>query len=409
VRYHEVPGYHAAIFRRSLPQIRNSGGQWDKSYDLYPHLGARPHRTDLRWTLPSGATIRFWHLINDQSWLDWQGTETAFFGFDQLEEFTQTQFLKILGCNRTTAKAPTQIMATMNPDAGSWVRQFVDPWIAEDGYVDPQQNGRIKHFTVDDDQIIWVDKTFRDANNQPPISVVYLSADVWDNPALLQADPNYLSNLMAQGLVDRERFLGIKGRGGNWNIKPEAGKVFRAEWFAVQPSRPAYTQAVRFWDFASTEKAIAGKDPDYTASVLMLQTNTGYVIADAMRFRGSPAQVDTAIANMAMQDGPGVMVRWWQDPGQAGAAQSYHLQEKLRNFNALGVVSNQDKYTRAKPLSRAVEFSQVSLVQGHWHREFIDELVQFPDGAHDDFVDAAAGAYSTLAIAQSTSTGTLKT
>jgi predicted phage terminase large subunit-like protein len=402
-----VPGYHAAIFRRSLPQIKNSGGQWDKTYDLYPHLGARAHRTDLKWTFPAGSTIRLWHLINDQSWLDWQGTETAFFGFDQLEEFTQAQFLKILGCNRTTAAAPTQIMATMNPDAGSWVRQLVDPWIAEDGYIDPTQNGKIKHFTVIDDEIAWVDKTFRDANDQPPISIVYFSADVWDNPALLQADPNYLSNLMAQGLVDRERFLGVKGRGGNWNTKAEAGKVFRAEWFAIATHRPAYIQACRFWDFASTEKAIAGKDPDYTASVLILRTDTGYTIADAFRFRGSPAQVDGAIANMAMQDGPNVMVRWWQDPGQAGVYQSAQLIEKLRNFNALGVVSNQDKYTRAKPLSRAVEFSQVSLVNASWNREFIDELVQFPDGAHDDYVDAAAGAFSQLATAHTTSTATL--
>jgi predicted phage terminase large subunit-like protein len=392
-----VNGYHAVIFRRSLPQVKNSGGQWDKSYEIYPYLGGRPHRSELKWRFPAGSSIRFWHLQSDSDWLDWQGTETAFFGFDQLEEFSQLQFLKILGCNRTTCGVPTQILATMNPDAESWVRTLVSPWIAEDGYVDQSKDGKISYFTIAEDNIKWVPKTWRDANGQPPVSIAYFSADVWDNPILLTTDPNYLSNLQAQSLVDRERFLGQKGRGGNWNIKPAAGKVFRSEWFNYLEQAPRILKRVRFWDFASTEKQNKGKDPDWTAGVkLALLEDRRVLVEHVHRLQGTPADVDRAMASMAAWDGSSCAIRWQRDPGQAGVYQDAEIRAKLRGYDAMGLIIQVSKYERAKPASRAAEFREVYLIRGDWNDAFLNELSQFPDGDHDDQVDGLSGAYNEL-------------
>jgi predicted phage terminase large subunit-like protein len=398
IRYLNEEGYHAVIFRRSLPQIQNSGGQWDKSFEIYPYLGGRPHRSHLRWKFPIGSTIRFWHLQDDNNWLDWQGTETAFFGFDQLEEFTQLQFLKILGCNRTLSDADTQIVCTMNPDADSWVAKLVAPWIADDGYVDLELNGKVFWFTIDDGEIKWVDKTWRDSNNQPPISIAYFSADVWDNPILLESDPNYLSALQSQSLVDRERFLGIKGRGGNWKVRPVAGKVFRAEWFKIVDRVPVgIIKTVRFWDFASTAKENKGDDPDWTAGVrLGLLPENRVIVLDVVRFQGTPETVNRRLIETTRSDGPSCPQRWQRDPGQAGVHQDYTLRSLLTGYDAMGVLIYQSKYERAKPGSRAAELGKIDLLEGSWNQDFTVELSGAPDGDHDDQMDGFSGAYNEL-------------
>ncbi len=51
---------------------------------------------------------------------------------------------------------------------------------------------------------------------------------------------------------------------------------------------------------------------------------------------------------------------------------------------------------RAGPLSRAAEFGEVYLLQASWTHSLINELVSFPDGAHDDQVDAATEGYMEL-------------
>lgn len=398
IPYLGVPGFHAVIFRRSLEQIKKPGGQWDKSFELYPYLGGDPISSKLKWFFSAGSSVTFSHLQKESNWVDWQGTETTMFGFDQLEEFTQTQFLKILGCSRSTCGVRTQIWATMNPDAESWVRTLVDPWIAEDGYIDPEKNGKVFYFTVIEDEITFVDEDWRDANDRPAKSIVYFSADIWDNPALLQQDPDYLSNLMAQSLVDRERFLGKKGRGGNWNIKAVAGKVFRTDWFEVVDAVPAALQTCRYWDFASTASQNQGHDPDFTAGVKLAYDpirRVAYVV-DVVLLRGTPAEVDHTLRNTASQDGPRCLQRWQRDPGQAGVYQDQKLRQLLSGFNAMGVPSQLSKYDRAKPLSRAAEFGEVKLLRGHWNQGFLNELAQFPDGAHDDQVDGGSGAYNCL-------------
>ncbi|HEY9747459.1 MAG TPA: phage terminase large subunit, partial [Allocoleopsis sp.] len=414
VRNIGVRGFQAVVFRRTLQQIKKPGGMWDKSYELYPLLGGRDSKAELKWRFPAGSAITYSHLQHEHDWLDWQGTETTMFCFDQLEEFTQLQFLKILGCMRSTCGVRTQMFCTMNPDADSWLRDFVDPWIAEDGYVDLAKNGTLRYFTIQQDQVVWVDADWRDTNGRPPKSVTYINADVWDNPALLNSDPDYLSNLMAQSLVDRERFLGIKGRGGSWNSKAIAGKVFRQDWFEVVdqvPSiLPGQAKLCRFWDFAATTKQLQGDDPDFTCGVkLMLLDGVTYVL-DVIAIQTTPTEIDRLVQNTASQDGRWCMVRWEQEGGASGVRDSARLMQMLRGFDARGIHPEINKVGRAKPFSRAAEFGQVKLVRGAWNQAYLNELSQFPDGAHDDQVDASSGAFNELtgADVSRTSTGTFR-
>lgn len=394
-------GYHAVIFRRTLAQCKKPGGLWDKSYDIYPYLGGVERVSELKWIFPSGATVQFSHLQRDISYRDWFGTETAFYGFDQLEEFTREQFFNILGCMRTTAGCETQIMATMNPDNSSWVRLLVDPWIADDGYVDLDKNGKELFFVIEDGQIKWVDKSVQNA-----IAITYISADIWDNPALLESDPNYLINLQSQAKVDRERFLGIKGRGGNWNIKPVAGKVFKYDWFRISSSEPKFDKVCRFWDFAMSLRET--KNDDYIVGSLMGNFKNEYLVLDIYRTRLPPSEVDKLVLKLAQQDAfkySNYFIRWQQDPGSSGVKETYLLRQKLIDYDSNGIFTQDSKLDRAKPFSRAVEVGLVQFKDASWNNQTFAELENFPDAKHDDIVDSLSGNYNYLASASNFSMG----
>jgi predicted phage terminase large subunit-like protein len=56
------------------------------------------------------------------------------------------------------------------------------------------------------------------------------------------------------------------------------------------------------------------------------------------------------------------------------------------------------KDVRAMPFAAQCEAGNVRLVLGQWNREYIDELCAFPNGSHDDQVDASSGAFNKLTL-----------
>src|SRR5262249_18454240 len=58
------------------------------------------------------------------------------------------------------------------------------------------------------------------------------------------------------------------------------------------------------------------------------------------------------------------------------------------------------KEVRAEPFASQAEAGNVRLVRGPWNGAYLDELTSFPNGAHDDAVDASSGAFGKLALAR---------
>jgi predicted phage terminase large subunit-like protein len=383
--YH--PDFNATFFRRTFPQIRNPGGLWDASMELYPLIGAVPKESSLRWIYPGGGYAVMRHLKLEKDVLNWQGTELVYVAMDELTHFTEYQFWYITSRLRSTSGIRPYLRASCNPDPDSFVRLLLDWWIDDDGFPIPERSGQLRHFVREDNTLTWHDEPTEETQ-----SLTFIPSLVYDNPALLQKDPTYLRRLKGLTQVERDRLLG-----GNWNVKPVAGKVFKSHWLEVVSDFPIVKQWVRFWDFAATEKALKGQDPDWTVGVLMgLTEGNKVLIRDVFRDRLGPDQVERAVVNTARQDGVGVSVRWFRDPGQAGNFQTSRLRSLTAGFDSMGVSSPLDKMTRARPLARAAEFGEVMLLKGDWNTVFINELINFPDGAHDDQVDAGAGAYQAL-------------
>jgi hypothetical protein len=120
-----------------------------------------------------------------------------------------------------------------------------------------------------------------------PISVMFVPAKVFDNPALLQVNPEYLAWLRSLPLLERERLLN-----GNWKIRPAAGLYFKREWCAVADEVRADLDVVRYWDLAATEKT-EFNDPDWTVGIKLGRDKSGgYWVLDVVRGRANPGDID---------------------------------------------------------------------------------------------------------------------
>lgn len=401
LRHFNNPKFGGVIFRRSTVQVRNEGGLWDESMGLYMPLGSYPVESFLEWTFPKGSRLKFAHLEHENTVFDWQGSQIAFIGFDEVTHFTEKQFIYMLSRNRSTCGVPPYIRATCNPDVDSWVRKWVDWYIGEDGYPIRERSGVIRWFIRIGDELIWADSKEELEGLYPgcfPKSFTFIPSKLSDNRILMSKDPGYLANLKALSRVERMRLLE-----GNWNIRASAGNFFQAGWFEVIDAMPydRIMKSIRYWDRAATKPNESNPDPDWTVGCLMHRLNDGtYVVEDVRRLRDTPLKVENFIKNTASFDTSGVPIGIEQDPGSSGVADAGNYLRLLAGFDVRVRKPHKDKETRAKPVSAQSEGGNIKLLRGPWNSAFLNELENFPSPesqGHDDQVDAFSGAFNELA------------
>lgn len=389
--------FRAVLFRRTVPMIRQPGGLWDSSRDIYARLGAEPREQALEWRFPSGAVVKFAGMELEADCYAWQGSEICLLCFDELAQFTERQFFYLLSRNRSTCGVRPYVRATTNPDSDSWLRHFLAWWIDPDtGLPIPERAGVLRWFVRHDDALTWgstrqelVEKFGDDAE---PKSVTFIPAKVSDNKLLTQRDPAYVSNLKALPLVERARLLH-----GNWNVRPAAGNYFRREWLPIVDRAPAETVArVRFWDRAASEQR-PGSDPDATVGLLLSKDVQGsYFVEHVCRMFATPGAVTAAMVSIAAADGRATTVGFHQDPASAGKYEAENTSRALDGFNVRFSPATGSKETRAKPVSAQCEAGNVRLVRAPWNNDFLRELEGFPVARHDDCADALSGAHAML-------------
>lgn len=403
LRHVANPDFGAVFFRRSTVQIRNEGGLWDESAKLYPAIAASPREHVLSWDFPSGSSVSFAHLEHDKTVYNWQGSQIPLICFDELTHFSAKQFWYMVSRNRSMCGVRPYIRATCNPDADSWVADFIAWWIDQDtGLPIPERGGVIRWFVRSGETIVWADHpqdlaeyTMPDEDgNQipiPPKSVTFVPASLTDNKALMAADPGYMASLLSLPMVERERLLG-----GNWKIRPSAGMYFKRAWLPeFLDVAPVDAMWCRGWDLASTVKT-AENDPDWTCGTLIGMTpDKRIIIADHLYDRLSPNGVERMMRSTAETDGHRVLIDFPQDPGQAGKSQAAALTKLLMGFNVHHSPETGDKETRFSPFSAQAEAGNVYVVRGRWNDRWITSLENFPDSGKDD-ADSTSRAFTRL-------------
>ncbi len=252
------PNYHAVIFRRTFSEINKPGALWSKSCEIFPLLGGVSNKQEKKWTFPSGATISFSHLQYESDIYSWQGAEVQRVGYDECTHFSATEVFYLLTRMRSPHGIRSQLRATCNPDAESWLAQFISWWLNPQGYPYPERSGVIRWFVrLEDDEFDWADtpEELRERHpNAEPKSFTFVSAKITDNPALLDHDPDYLGNLKAQNEVERARLLD-----GNWRVKKSEAKLFPVAMIGAG----AYGE----WEEPSIARSyLCGVDPNFGGS-----------------------------------------------------------------------------------------------------------------------------------------------
>ena len=173
---------------------------------------------------------------------------------------------------------------------------------------------------------------------------------------------------------------------------PLDGGIFKPGMLQTVDAIPAERITwVRGWDLGAT----VGGDPTAGAKLGRLPDGR-LIIADMAHGDMGPDDRDAVIRNTTAADGASVLVSLPQDPGQAGKTQALHLTRMLQGYRVKTSPESGDKITRAEPFAAQVNVGNVLMLRGAWNSPLVDEMRMFPNGRHDDRIDALSRAYGEL-------------
>jgi phage terminase large subunit len=204
----KYPNTKGLIVRKTYPELlSNHIRKMFKEYPLTINWYKAGEKA-IYW--PNGSITEFSHLASLMDVYTYQGREYEDISIDEVTQHEETVFKILRSSNRTTNKdfvnngGNVSMLLTGNP-------------------------GGIGHGWV---KRMFIDRTFQD--NENPDDFDFVQAKVWDNKALMEADPNYLIRLK-----DLPKDLMRAYLEGDWDVF--AGQVFsefRREMHICNPVLP---------------------------------------------------------------------------------------------------------------------------------------------------------------------------
>lgn len=398
LRFIGDPNYNAVYFRRNTTQLQ--GGLWPAAKKLFGKFGGVPHEQKMTITFPSGATIKFTYLELEKHAEGHQGIEYSAIYFDEGTHFSASQISYLQTRLRSGAEGDSYMKISMNPDRDHFIYDWVEPFLDEEGYPDPEKCGRIRWYVMNDGVMVsdWErDKILEMFPLEIPQTYTFISGTIDDNPILDFLEPKYRGKLENNTPVNVARL-----RFGNWKARAEGSNYWQRQWCEIVDSLPEDVFDVRAWDLAATLPSEINPNPDWTAGVKMGKSKKDgcYYIIDVVRFRDRPSGVETQINLTAESDGKRTGIFIPQDPGAAGKSYATSLIRKLaeKGYRARAKPTNKDKVTRFAGFSAASEAGLVKVLRGSWNEAYFQELEGFcGDGkTKDDQVDATSDAFNSL-------------
>jgi hypothetical protein len=131
LQFVNVPGYAALLLRRTYADLSLPGALMDRASEWLQGSGAEWRDQDKTWRFPSGASITFGYLETERDKFRYQGAEFQFVGYDELTQFSETQYAYLLSRLRRLhgSTIPLRARGATNPGGigHEWVkRRFID-------------------------------------------------------------------------------------------------------------------------------------------------------------------------------------------------------------------------------------------------------------------------------------------
>lgn len=219
---HVGKGYGAAwrgiIFRQSYPQLADVQAKSEKWFrQCFP--GAKFNKTKMQWEWPTGEVLLLRHMDKPSDYWNYHGHEYPFIGWEELCNWATDECYKSMFscCRSSTPGVPKMIRSTTNPyGAGhSWVK---DRW---------RLAGQWWKVIMITDAV--------DVEGRPEPIRVAIPGNINENKILLEADPNYTSNIVASASNPAMAKAWLVG---SWDIV--AGGMFGDLWRPHHHVKPRF-------------------------------------------------------------------------------------------------------------------------------------------------------------------------
>jgi hypothetical protein len=181
------PAARAVFLRQTFPQLREV---MDRCAAIFPQLGGEWRASDKRWRFTTGATFEFGY---GQTWDEVQqyaGQEFTWLGYDEIGNLKEERCWTFLHSRLRSKDKSLKVYARASANPGgaghAWLkRRFVE--------------------ATNQGQVIYRDK-------DTGLTRRFIAAKVKDNPSLIDANPQYIAQLMQLPETLRKQLLE-----GDWN------------------------------------------------------------------------------------------------------------------------------------------------------------------------------------------------
>lgn len=367
LQYVDAPGYAALILRRTYADLALPGAIMDRSHLWLQETDAHWSSSDKTWTFPSGATLTFGYLANENDKYRYQSAEFQAICFDELTQFTATQYTYLFSRLRRkiNVDVPLRMRVASNPggDGHGWVYDRFMPDLSPEAAAHRRLTGRI-----------------------------FVPGRMTDNPHIDQAA--YRESLSELDDITRQQL-----EEGLW-VTDASARPFDREWWRGQnryaPGSPLHRIVGRYhsYDTATT----AGQHSAFTA-LIVGEVTTDYrllirevwqdklmvpYLAEKVREKATAGNRDGKLEAVIIEDmssGTGVV--------QTLSLGDDWLAERLIPFKPKNYG---DKVQRAQQAALWCKRGCVLLPQPTaempWLHEFEKQIFGFPDVEYKDMVDA---------------------
>jgi predicted phage terminase large subunit-like protein len=164
---------------------------------------------------------------------------------------------------------------------------------------------------------------------------------------------------------------------------PMGGGIIKTSWWQwYRPeAAPKFRRIIQSWDSAFKVKEMN----DYSACITFGETDLGWYVIDVWKDKVEFPDLKRMVISLAAKFKPNAILVEDKASGQS-------LIQELRTSTRLAVIPvrpTQDKVARVNLITPLIESGRVYLPEGHPEIAlFVHSCAQFPNGQHDDDVDA---------------------
>jgi len=238
----ETPGHKSLVLRRSYKQLEKSLLRHMREH--FPSNFGRFVKNDMTYHFPNGSLIDFGYLNSEDDKYEYQGREYDFVGFEELTQFTYSQYSYILSSIRTSSENIMPVIrCTSNPGniGHNWVKaRFLE-------FAEPMEKKEVdlsKEMKILQERNPNVDLSGLSFTRQ------FIPSTVFDNKHIVENDPMYILRLQQLPEDEKQAYLY-----GNWNVfGGQVFKEFSKEKHTIEPfDIPAHWQKYMAIDWGYKE------------------------------------------------------------------------------------------------------------------------------------------------------------